>query len=353
MFAPGKIPESVNCHACGAILDIAGRKGFAHVACNRCGAFSVVPLQFGDFLLLGSIGVGGVGLVYEAIDLPLNRPLALKILPKKDSKNPEFVDRFAREARFAAVNHPNVALVYSFGEHEGRYYLAMELLERGSLDDRIVQLGKLPEAEVLSIGLQIASALRAAWKRGLLHSDVKPGNILFNEDNIPKILDFGLARIHGKNAESTEGQASETMWGTPYYIAPEKLNGQPEDFRSDIYSLGATLFHALAGQPPFDAATAGEVITKHVLQQAFSLKRYVPSIHKRTMRVIARMLAKDPAERYESYDELIQDLAEAQKTLKEPSSRKRFSILSWLRTKAAWLLRVVVRTPKDGARDRT
>ena len=150
MFAPGKIPESVNCHACGAILDIAGRKGFAHVACNRCGAFSVVPLQFGDFLLLGSIGVGGVGLVYEAIDLPLNRPLALKILPKKDSKNPEFVDRFAREARFAAVNHPNVALVYSFGEHEGRYYLAMELLERGSLDDQ-PQDGQLPPGIVFAI----------------------------------------------------------------------------------------------------------------------------------------------------------------------------------------------------------
>ena len=227
-----------------------------------------------DFLLLSPIGSGSIGMVYKAIDLPLNRYLALKILPRKLSANPEFVNNFSREARSAAVNHQNVAQVYSFGEYDDQYYIAMELLEHGSLDDRISKLGKLPEEEVLSIGIQVASALRAAWGHGVLHRDVKPGNILFNEDEVPKIVDFGLARSHGMDGESPS-EGFEHVWGTPYYIAPEKLRGQSEDFRSDMYSLGATLFHAAAGRPPFDAATTGEVITKHVTQPAL-LRTYAP-----------------------------------------------------------------------------
>jgi serine/threonine protein kinase len=294
-----------------------------------------VPLQFGDFLLLSPIGSGAMGTVYKAIDLPLNRYLALKILPSKLSVHPEYVNGFSREARAAAVNHPNVVQVYSFGERDGQYYLAMELLESGSLDDRITKVGKLPEAEVLSIGVQIASALRAAWRRGLLHRDVKPGNILFNEDNVPKIVDFGLARSHESDVESGGADLPGQVWGTPYYIAPEKLRSEPEDLRSDIYSLGATLFHAAAGQPPFDAATTSEVVTKHATQPAYSLKAYAPTIHDRTTRVIGRMLAKDPAERHESYDDLIQELTMAQEIVKRKSSRERFSILTLLRMRAA------------------
>jgi serine/threonine protein kinase len=317
MDAPGKVPDSINCHSCGAILDLTGQNGFTHVECKHCGALSVVPLQFGDFLLLNPIGIGGMGTVYKAIDLSLNRYLALKILHKKLSTNPTFINNFSYEARAAAsVNHPNVAQVYAFGEIDNQYYLSMELCERGSLDDRITKLGKLPEAEVLSIGRQIASALLVAWQRGLLHRDVKPGNILFNEDGVPKIVDFGLARGHGEDAEGTEGQAPEQMWGTPYYVAPEKLRGHPEDLRSDIYSLGATLFHALAGRPPFDADTAGEMAIKHATKPALSLQTYAPDLHERTMQTIATMLAQDPAERYESYEEVIQDLTEAQEELK-------------------------------------
>ena len=153
MDAPGKVPDSINCHSCGAILDLTGHNGFTHVECKHCGALSVVPLKFGDFLLLNPIGIGGMGTVYKAIDLPLNRYLALKILHKKLSTNPAFINSFIQEARAAAsVNHPNVAQVYAFGEMENQYYLSMELCERGSLDDRTTKLGKLPEAEALSIG---------------------------------------------------------------------------------------------------------------------------------------------------------------------------------------------------------
>src|ERR1039458_7473693 len=151
MDAPGKVPDSINCHSCGAILDLTGQTGFKHVECKHCGALSVVPLKFGDFLLLNVIGIGGMGAVYKAIDLPLNRYLALKILHKKLSSDTAFVANFSSEAQAAAsVNHPNVAKAYSFGEFDGQYYLAMELCDHGSLDDRITKLGKLPEAEVLS-----------------------------------------------------------------------------------------------------------------------------------------------------------------------------------------------------------
>jgi hypothetical protein len=317
---PGNVPESINCHSCGAVIDLAGQTGFTHVDCRRCGSVSVVPVKFGGFLLLNTVGVGGMGTVYKAVDLSLNRYLALKILRPQLAANPEFIERFTREARAAAaVNHPNVAQVYSFGERDGQYYLAMELLERGSLDDRIVREGKLSEKEVLEVASAVASGLRAAWQRGLLHRDIKPGNILFTQDAVPKIVDFGLARLQSESteAENAAGPGEEPqVWGTPYYIAPEKLRGHPDDFRSDMYSLGATLFHALAGRPPFEAETADEVVSKQAEQPAYSLKTYAPTTQDFTAHVIARMLAKNPAERYGSYDELTHELHEAQAVLR-------------------------------------
>jgi eukaryotic-like serine/threonine-protein kinase len=343
MDAPGKVPDSINCHSCGAILDLTGQNGFTHVECKHCGALSVVPLQFGDFLLLNPIGIGGMGTVYKAIDLPLNRYLALKILHKKLSTNPAFISSFSLEAQAdASVNHPNVAQVYAFGEIDNQYYLSMELCDRGTLDDRITKLGKLSEEAVLSTGRQIASALLVAWRRGLLHRDVKPGNILFNEDGVPKIIDFGLARGHGAGAEVVEGQAPEQMWGTPYYVAPEKLRGHPEDLRSDVYSLGATLFHALAGRPPFDADTASEMAAKHATQPALSLQTYAPNLHERTTQAIARMLAQDPAERYESYEEVIQDLTEAQEELKAGGVTRAIVAPTEGRLPNLWLLGMLV-----------
>jgi hypothetical protein len=315
MDAPGTVPESINCHECNAPIDLAGQQAFTQVECARCGALSVVPLKFASFLLLQTLGVGGVGTVYKALDLSLHRYLAIKILRKKLASDPHFIENFAREARAAAsVNHPNVAHVYSFGEHEGQYYLAMELLERGSLDDWITQHGRVPEADVLAIGAQIAGGLHAAQQRGLLHRDIKPGNIQFNDEGVPKLVDFGLARAQH---EASEDAGTQTVWGTPYYIAPETLRGRPEDFRSDMYSLGATMFHALAGRPPFDAATTREVVTQHATTPALSLKTFAPDLQQSTAAVIGRMLAKEPGERYDSYDALIHDLQEAQRRLRQ------------------------------------
>ena len=347
MDAPGFVPESINCHACNAPFDLTGQAGFTQVACPHCGAISVVPLQFGNLLLLNVLGVGGMGTVYKAIDLQLNRYVAVKILRSKFAGDPQFIAAFAREARAAAaINHPNIAQVYAFTEQAGQYCLTMELLERGSLDDRITKLGKLPEADALAIGAGIAGGLRAAHQRDLLHRDIKPGNILFNDEGVAKLVDFGLA---GAQHEST-GPGANVIWGTPYYIAPEKLRGQPEDFHSDMYSLGATLFHALAGRPPFDAQTAAEVLALHAKAPAFNLTTYNPAVQEYTARVIGRMLAKEPTERFVTYDALIQEFSQAEHRLQSDKSGaaivtesgERISLLSLLTTIGAILAAVVL-----------
>jgi serine/threonine protein kinase len=334
MDAPGNVPDSINCHSCGAILDLTGQTGFTHVECQHCGAPSVVPLKFADFLLLNVIGTGGTGTVYKAIDVPLNRYLALKVLRSNLASDPEFVARFSGEARATAtVNHPNIAQVYSFGEIDHWCYTAMELCDQGSLDRRITQLGRLAEPDVLSIGLQIASALRAASQHGVLHRDVTPGNILFNEDGVPKLVDFSLASAPESQPDGSRTPEAEQIWGTPYYVAPEKLRGKPDDERSDIYSLGATLFHALAGQPPVAPPATTDAAAKPTADPAASLAMDAPAAQPRTLRIITHMLAQDPAERYGSYDEVIQDLMEAQDSLKNTpvdppvaaSGQKRFA----------------------------
>ena len=352
METPGQVPESVNCHTCGGVIPLTGQEGFTHVKCPACGAIAVVPVRFGQYLLLSPMGIGGMGAVYKAMDLPLRRYCAVKILRPKLANDPEFIEHFSREARAAAaVTHNNIAQVYAFGQQDGQYYLAMELLERGSLDDRINTAGTLPEKEVLTIGRQIATGLRAALQRGLLHRDIKPANILFNSDGEPKLVDFGLAHMQETTAADAPAtlEASPTVaaplpgkqiWGTPYYVAPEKLRSQPEDFRSDIYSLGATLFHALAGRPPFEAETADGVVSKQARQPAHSLKAFRPTLQDATVRLVGRMLAKNPAERPRSYDDLIAEFdaalqavqqAEAAEELVTPGGQ-RFTVVSLIGT---------------------
>jgi len=170
------------------------------------------------------------------------------------------LESFYREARACArLNHTNIVHIYAFDEWEGQQYLVMELADRGSLDARIEKLRLLSELDMLDIGIKIASALDMALKYDLLHRDIKPGNILFNADHEPKLVDFGLAR-----KADVEHEVEDVTWGTPYYVAPEKIKREPETFLSDMYSLGATLYHGMTGHVPFDAPTVEEVIVAQV-----------------------------------------------------------------------------------------
>src|SRR6266404_4924044 len=240
-----------SCPGCGLLIDVSQEEPLARVTCPGCGEKFRVERAFDNFALLETLGVGGMGSVYKARDTRLNRSVALKILRPELSADPMEIRRLEHEARAtAAVNDPHVVQVFSSGTDHGQFYLVMELVDQGSLDDRMAEQGRVGEAQVLDTGIQVARGLRAAHEQGLIHRDVKPGNILFADEAMAKIGDFGLAVAAEQNAE-----AQNEIWGTPYYVAPERLNNEPEDFRSDIYSLGATLFHALAGQAPIEGET--------------------------------------------------------------------------------------------------
>lgn len=290
---------------------------FAQIYCPHCGEGMRARRMFNNFELLELIGQGGMGSVFRAFDHNLQRTVALKVLRREVSANAEERAKLEQEARVtASVNHPHVVRVYSFGEADGQFYLAMELVEKGSLDDLMAIQDRVSEAQVLEIGMQIAAGLEAAAERGLIHRDVKPGNILFSDAHTTKIVDFGLARVFEDEAE-----ARGEIWGTPYYIAPERLNYEPEDFRSDIYSLGGTLFHAIAGRPPFEAENASLVALKQLKSQPVSLEAFAPDVAPETAYVVNRMLEKSPANRYDSYAELIEHLEFARSKVLERAGR--------------------------------
>jgi len=263
---------------------------------------------FGNYELEKELGQGGMGTVYLARDTGLNRKVALKILKADLSDDPSFSQKFLDEVEVtAALAHPNIIRVYTLGEQDGRLYLVMEHLDQPSLEQKMDSLGKVPEGEILEIGIAIASALQFAHEEtGLIHRDIKPGNILFGRGNIPKLADFGLAA----GARFALGLQDE-IWGTPYYVSPERLNREAEDIRSDIYSLGATLYHALAGRAPFEAATAEEVARRHLLDRPAPLRSLCPTAQEQTLYTLEKCLAKHYQARWQNYPELIGQLADS------------------------------------------
>jgi serine/threonine protein kinase len=267
-----------------------------------------VGQAFGNYQLERELGQGGMGTVYLAKDSGLNRYVALKILRSDLGDDPSFSRKFLEEVEVtASLAHPNIIRVFTLGEQEGRLYLVMEHLDEPSLENRMDKQTKISEREVLEIGIGIASALQFAHEEtGLIHRDIKPGNILFGRGNIPKLADFGLAA----GARSALGQQDE-IWGTPYYVSPERLLREPEDIRSDIYSLGATLYHAMAGRPPFEAETAEEVAKRHISDRPPPLRSLSPDAQEQTVFTIDKCLAKKNNSRWPSYEELISQLADA------------------------------------------
>src|SRR3954471_23124362 len=299
MPAEQTAPTTDTCQACGTVIDTSNADPLARVDCPNCGEKVRVQRSFNNFELVETLGIGGMGTVYKARDIQLDRLVALKLLRKDLAEEVDYATRLQQEARVAAsVNHPNVVQVFSSGQDHGQFYLVMELVDHGSLDDLIEQKKKLPEELVLEAGIQVAKGLRAAHTKGLIHRDVKPANILFADEHTAKIGDFGLA---GVAAET--GETRNEIWGTPYYVAPERLNNEPEDFRSDIYSLGATLFHAISGRAPIEADTNSATALRDLKNRPLNLRTIAPEVSPETARVLQRMIAPNPAQRFSSYDE--------------------------------------------------
>ncbi len=325
--------KMVTCSSCEAKVFIPGDlPPLATEPCKRCGHPIMMPMQLRQFELLSKIASGGQGKVYKAWDTVLQRHVAVKLMRKELENDPVALDSFYHEARAcASLNHTNIIHIYAFDELDGQRYLVMELADRGSLDTRIEKQQRLPEIDVLDIGIKIASALDMALKHNLIHRDVKPSNILFNTDNEPKLVDFGLAR----NVEAQPESATVTE-GTPYYVAPEKIKRERETFLSDMYSLGCTLYHSLTGHVPFEAPTVEELVAAHVHTALTPPILVLPEITQPTSDALVRVMAKDPADRFLSYDEFrfALELARSQLLIKQstqPPGKGIKSKTSWWR----------------------
>jgi serine/threonine-protein kinase len=264
----------------------------------------------GDFQVLRRLGGGGMGDVYLAEQTSLKRPVALKILRAELlASDPTAPQRFRAEAQAVArATHPNIVQVYSWGEAGGVSYIALEYVEGRNLRDYLDRKGPPGVPLVLSILRQVASALQRAGELGIIHRDVKPENILLTRKGEVKVADFGLARCLGGDKPMNLTQSGVTL-GTPVYMSPEQVEGRPLDPRSDLYSLGVTVYHMLAGHPPFRGASAFDVALQHVQRPPEPLSNVRPDLPAALCALIHKLLAKDPARRYPSARDLLKDVA--------------------------------------------
>ena len=250
----------------------------------------------GDRYEIGSmLGRGGMATVYRGSDRVLDRPVAIKLLAEKYAGDEKFVTRFQREARAAAgLNHPNIVSVYDTGDTDGEHYFVMELIQGETLGDLLVREGPLAPERASRIAAGIAEALQAAHDQGLIHRDVKPGNVMLTAAGDVKVMDFGIARA------ATDDTLTQTglILGTASYLSPEQSRGDPVDHRSDIYSLGCVAYEMLAGRPPFSADTPLSVAYKHVNDEPRPPSSANPSIPPEMETVVMRALAKDPDARF-------------------------------------------------------
>ena len=264
--------------------------------------------RLGDFELKKRLGKGGMGEVFLARQISLDRMVALKTLSKELAKKGDFVARFEREAKsMAKIDHPNVVKIYAVDSFKGIHFAAIEYIDGKSVQNWLDHLGRFSLADAVYIAIVSAEALKHAHSKNMVHRDIKPDNILITQKGVVKVADFGLAKAMDEDVSMTQ---SGTGLGTPLYMAPEQArNAKHVDQRVDIYALGATLYHLLTGKLPFMATTALELILakeKGTYPTARSVRSEIPE---RLDLIIDKMMAKDPSHRYKSCDEIIHDLA--------------------------------------------
>ncbi len=268
----------------------------------------LIGKTLGPYRILEQIGVGGMATVYKAYQPNMERYVAIKILPHYLSQDKEFAKRFQREAHaIARLEHPHILPIFDYGEADGITYIAMRYIEAGTLKQHL-QKGLLPLDDIVRLIGQIGSALDYAHRQGVIHRDVKPGNVLIDNEGNTYLTDFGLARMLEASEQLT---ASGVGLGTPAYMSPEQGQGIKADHRSDIYSLGVMLFEMVTGRVPYEAETPMATVLKHI-NDPLPLPRTVnPNVSEPIERVILKALAKDPADRYQSAGEMLQALVKA------------------------------------------
>ncbi|MDD5727659.1 MAG: protein kinase [Victivallales bacterium] len=301
------------CPFCRGVVSADNSQMGHDVQCGHCDEIVSVPNSrlatgsvIGDFALLEELGRGGMGVVYLAHQISLDRPAALKILQDSYANNAEFVVNFIKEARSAAkLNHPHIVQAYAVGEDEGIFYYAMEYINGETMKDVLKREKIISIDKAVTIIQQIGEALDCAWKeQKLIHRDIKPDNIILAKNNRAKLADLGLSRVAGDIDDENEDE----IMGTPQYISPEHLTGAPMDIRSDIYSLGATFYQFVTGRFPYEGRTANEIARKH-LEAALVPPQLINSkVPEAIGQIIMKMMKKNINERYQDAEELVEDL---------------------------------------------
>ncbi|HZV03286.1 MAG TPA: protein kinase [Planctomycetota bacterium] len=310
--------------------------------------------RFDDFQLEKKIGQGGMGEVYRARQISLDRPVAVKVLTRGLASQPGFVERFRREAKAAAnIVHPHVIQIYAYGIANEMPYFAMEYVEGEDLQQRTRRLKRLPMEEIVDTMIAVASALAAAHEKNLIHRDVKPSNVMIDRQGNVKVMDFGLAK-----AASTDGSLTQSgvIMGTPNYLSPEQGRGDSIDGRSDLYSLGVMMYELLAGDLPFRADTPAGLIFKHVYEEPVPVSKRNPEIPPFLEEIVHKLLKKDPTERYQNGKELVADLHEfmdAQDHYMAGGKRRAKAPTSSARTRSPQARSAEVAAPREREGDAT
>ena len=262
----------------------------------------------GRYRVLRKIGGGGMADVYLCEDLSLGRRVALKVLLQRFLDDPNFVERFRREAKAAAgLNQANLVSIFDWGEVDGTYFIVMEYVEGETLKDLVRRQGRLGGSEAVRISLQLLAALEFAHRTGIVHRDIKPQNVMLDRDGNVKVMDFGIARA----ADSGMTEAGSIL-GTAQYLAPEQARGQRVDERSDLYSVGIVLYEMLTGTVPFKGDSAVTVALKHVNEMAPEPAQLVPGMPYALNQIVLKAIAKDPGQRYQTAEQFARDLRSAQ-----------------------------------------
>ena len=313
-YAPDK--KKYQCKRCGGPLELESGQSVPEETESTAPDDPLIGKQIGQYKVLDKLGEGGMGTVYKVVHLGLRRFSALKVLPEHlVERLPRAVERFMREARSAAaLSHPNIVTVFNVDEVDGYHFIDMEYVDGENVHERFMKQGRLSIEESTQIVMDTAKALGAAHAKNIIHRDVKPANILLDEEEGVKVADFGLAKNVADDTEVTSD--GERIMGTAYYMSPEQCEGQEIDHRADIYALGVTYFFLVTGELPFKGTSTLSVMLKHKTEPVPDARSIVPDVPASVLRVIEKSMAKEPGERYQSCGEMVADLELAQEEIK-------------------------------------